>query len=176
MSPRVLAVLAVGACAQGAAAPDAQPIDAIAIDARAIDAPGGDGGATLDTCAGALDLTAMAAGVDGATVTGSTTGLGNDIQPPMGCTGFVNDGPDAIYQVTIGAGQRVTATLTPQGWDGALTLIQPCTFTPVCLAGSDNGTPEVAVFTATAATAIYVVVDSYGPEAAGAYTLNVRIQ
>ena len=176
MSPRVLAVLALGACAKGEAEPDAQPIDAIAIDAPAIDAPTGDGGATLDTCAGALDLTTMAAGVDGATVTGSTTGLGNDIQPPMGCTGFVNDGPDAIYQVTLGAGQRVTATLTPQGWDGALALIQPCTFTPVCLAGSDRTNPEVATFVASTATAVYVVVDSYGPVAAGAYTLSVRIE
>lgn len=175
MSRGALAIVVLAGCAQASNPIDAAPIDAVPVDA-AVDAAASDAGATLDTCAGAVDLTAMASGADGVTVNGDLTGFANDVQPPMACTGFSNDGPDAIYLVTIGNGQTVTATLTPQGWDGALTLVQPCVMTPLCLAGSDSTNPEVASYTATSPTAVYIVVDSYDPTVFGRYTLNVRVQ
>ena len=173
-----LAAVALAACAQAEPAGDAA-VDAradAAIDA-AIDAPGSDGQPpSNDVCAGAIDLTTGSVGADGITIDGDLTGYHNDVQPPQACTGFVNDGPDAVYTVTVGPGKTITATLTPMGWDGALELVQPCTLMPICLDGSDGANPEVATYTATAATTVYVVVDSYDATAFGAYRLNVKVQ
>ena len=174
-----LAAVALAACAQGQstvdATVDAPPADA-GVDAP-IDAPGSDGRPLgNDVCAGAEDLTAAASGATGVTVVGDLTGYGNDVEPPQACTGFVNDGPDAVYVLTVGPGKIVTATLTPQGWDGAVELVQPCVRTPICLAGSDGGDPEVATFTTTAAITLYVVVDSWDATSFGPYALNVRVQ
>ena len=173
-----LAAAVAAACAQGQSSADAAldaPVDA-AIDA-VIDAPGSDGRPPgNDICAGAEDLTSTAHGSGGATVSGDLTGYHNDVQPAQACTGFVNDGPDAIYAVTVAPGKTLIATLTPQGWDGAVAIVQPCTLMPICLAGSDGASPEVASYTAPAAATLYVVVDSFDPTAFGAYTLNVRVQ
>ena len=99
--------------------------------------------------------------------------------PTGTCTGYVPDGPDHIYMVTLNAGQMVTATATPtSSWDISLELVTPCSTSPACLAGSDaviTGA-ETASFTATAATTVYVVVDGYNPGVAGPYSLLVRIQ
>ena len=75
---------------------DAQgPIDA------SVDAPSGVG---PDTCAQAEDITAGAMMQNGITVTGNTTGYADDVRPAStGCTGFLPDGPDAIYSVTVNA-------------------------------------------------------------------------
>lgn len=173
-----LAAVLVAACAQGQSAADAA-VDAT-LDASAdapVDAPGSDGRPPgNDICAGAEDVTAAAHGSGGATITADLTGYHNDVQPPQACTGFVNDGPDAIYEVTVAPGKTLTATLTPQGWDGAVEIVQPCTLMPICLAGSDGASPEVATYLAPAAATLYVVVDSFDPTAFGAYTLNIRVQ
>ncbi|MBK9037105.1 MAG: hypothetical protein IPL61_38655 [Myxococcales bacterium] len=182
--PRDLALAAtlataLAACAQAESSVDATtdgpPADAGA-DAPT-DAPGSDGRpAGNDVCAGAEDVTTAAHGATGATITGDLTGYHNDVQPPTACTGFTNDGPDAVYVVTMGPGKTITATLDPQGWDGAVEIVQPCVLTPICLAGSDGASPEVASYTSTAATTVYVVVDSWSDTAFGPYTLNVTVQ
>ncbi|MEZ4401998.1 MAG: hypothetical protein R3B06_18350 [Kofleriaceae bacterium] len=173
--PLVGATAALVACAQGqSSSPDAMadaPADA-AVDAPRADArPGGPN----DTCAGAEDLTAAAHQPGGAMVSADLTGYLNDVQPPMACTGFVNDGPDATYQVTMAAGETLTATLSPQGWDAALEIVQPCVLNPICLGGSDGANPEVASYTATAPITVYVVVDSWSDTAFGPYQLHVQV-
>lgn len=167
------------ACAQGESAADAAvdaPIDAIAVDAM-IDAPGSDGRPPgNDICSGAEDISAQALMAGGITIDGDLTGYHNDVQPPMACTGFTERGPDAIYVITAGPGKIITATLDPMGWDGAVALVQPCVMSPICLDGSDGASPEVATYTTTAATTLYVVVDSWSETAFGRYRLNVTVQ
>ena len=174
-------------------APKQDGVDAAAIDGPGlppvdapVDAPSPiDGGVDApqvtapDTCVQATELTAMAASAGGVTLTGNTTGYADDVRTGSSCTGYVADGPDAIYLVNLAAGQTVTATGTPAGWDLSLELVNPCAATPTCLRGADSGVdgdPESATYTATAATAVYVVVDGYNPGIAGAYSLNVRVQ
>ncbi|HVK76586.1 MAG TPA: hypothetical protein VM734_24840 [Kofleriaceae bacterium] len=155
------------------------PIDAppAAIDAG-IDAPPSSG--PPDTCGQAQDLTAGAMQAGGITVTGNTTGYADDIQTTSACTGFLPDGPDAIYVVNVPAGRTLTAVATPTtSWDISLELVMPCTLTPTCLAGRDSaldGGAETASYTAAAATTVHVVVDGYNPDVEGPYTLNVRVQ
>lgn len=175
LAPLSLAV----ACAQGESAAVDAAVDA-AIDApidAAIDAAGRDGPAPgNDTCAGATDISSQALMAGGVTIDGDLTDYQNDVQPPMACTGFTERGPDAIYVLTVGPGKIVTATLEPMGWDGAIALVQPCVMSPICLDGSDGASPEVATYTTTAATTLYVVVDSWSPTAFGRYRLNVTVQ
>jgi hypothetical protein len=189
----VLVLSTLTACAQGEgpADPDARgteidappppidapppPIDAPAppIDAPVDSPPAG----PPDTCAQALDITALAMQANGATLTGDLTGYSNDIQPDSTCTGFTNDGPDAVYVLTnLTAGRTITATVDAPAWDSAVEIVQPCNLTPTCLAGRDAGNPESVTYTTTAAGTFHVIVDSWDPGAFGAYTLTVRVQ
>lgn len=196
-----LALLAVVACASGgdpaeldapgavdavagdaddevdAPAADAPALDAPALDAAEPDAAAVDGGVTTsgNTCAEAIDLTAAALMPGGTTVTGNLTGYTNNIQPASSCTGFTNDGPDAIYVLNLTAGRTINASVTGP-WDSAIEIVQPCAMTPTCLAGQDNGDPEQVSHTTTAAGLYYVIVDSWDPGAFGPYTLTVTVQ
>jgi hypothetical protein len=169
-------------------AADPDPIDAADIDAIPIDAPpppidampiDGATGGPPDTCAQALDLTAGALGPTGITVPGDTTGYADDVRPSGTCTGYLPDGPDAIFYVNATAGQQITATVTPAGWDISIYVTQTCTLDPACLTGADtglSGTPETVSYTAATAGTYYVVVDGWNPGVQGAYSLNVRLQ
>lgn len=203
-----LALIPIVGCASGQSSGDDDDVDARVIDATAIDTPGTvtdaaavdapavvvdaavdaapiidapvDGMTTgaVDTCAQALDLTTAAMAAGGTTVTGDTTGYANNVEPATACTGYGNDGPDAIYQVTVPAGRIITASMTTS-WDGAVEIVQPCAMVPTCLDGTDSATgagTEIATFTTTAAGTYFIVVDSYLPSVYGAYSLNVRVQ
>lgn len=166
-----------------AAVIDATPIDGAVVDATPIDAGMTDapidGGmvGNADTCASAVDITAAAMMGNGATINGNLTGFANDIQPAAACTGYNNDGPDAVYVLSnLTAGRMITATVSAPTWDSAVEIVQPCTLTPTCLVGRDAGDPESVTYTTTAAGTFYVIVDSWDPGAYGPYTLTVRVQ
>jgi hypothetical protein len=200
MKSAVLVVaVSLAACAQGTSSDDdddgSDPIDAPittddapppTIDAPPIDSPPPPIDAPIDapitgnadTCAMAIDITAAAMLPNGTTLTGDLTGFTNDIQPdPTGCTGFINDGPDAIYTLTnIPAGRIITATVDAPAWDSSIEIVQPCAFTPTCLAGRDAGNPETISYTTTTAGTYHVIVDSWDVASYGPYTLTVRVQ
>jgi hypothetical protein len=132
-----------------------------------------------DTCAQALDLTAGAMMPGGIDVTGDNTGYANDTQPATSCTGYDPDGPDAIYTVTVSAGQTITATVTPTAWDASIFISSNCTLAAMCLDGADvsaGSGAETAMFTVGSAGTYYVVVESWQLGVEGPYTLNVRVQ
>jgi len=87
-----------------------------------------------------------------------------------GCTASGTSGADRAYAVTVPAGQRVTATVTPAStWNAALNLVADCdALAQQCLGGADvggSGVPETAGWTngTGAARTVYVVVDSASP-------------
>ncbi|HUQ06398.1 MAG TPA: PPC domain-containing protein [Kofleriaceae bacterium] len=196
----VVSLLMLAACAQGQSGGDGDDVDARVTDAKQdlVDAPSADAppgsvdappaavdagtdappGAAPDTCAQAQDVTAGAMVAGGITVTGDTTGYVDDVRPASACTGFLPDGPDAIYSVTVNAGVTITAVATPTTtWDISLELVQPCAATPTCLDGADAiSGPETVTFTTTAQGTYYIVVDGYNPGVAGPFSLNVRVQ
>jgi hypothetical protein len=119
------------------------------------------------------------------TLTGeSTTGYSNQLAPAITCTGFGTSGPDRVYVVSVPAGQRLTASVTPTGTgDPAIYLVQgpaaACTATPACLNGDDSGAAG-STNTATWVNAtgtpqqVFVVVDSdSGP--VSSYTLTTAL-
>ena len=151
---------------------DGGGIDGVAADASACDLAIGEG--TRDTCGQARDLTPAASMAGGTTVYGNTTGYANDLTPSTlpDCTTSPEPGPDAIWRVTITAGQTLTVAFSPDGWSGDIYIISACTSTATCLDGGPMFSP---VTVTPAAGTYYIVVDSRGPAVAGCFSLDVTI-
>lgn len=134
---------------------------------------GGNGSTGGETCE-------MAQTIQPGTLMGDTTGKMPNYDP--GCTGDVTPGPDVVYKISVPAGQRLSATATPEAatvgnqYDLALYLIEApasnCSATPpdggtICAAASDNtmalDAPETVSYlnSGTAAVDVFLVVDSY---------------
>jgi len=159
-----------------------------AIDAAASgDGPGGDGApgpdagvcdlaaqvADNDGCGAAINLTSAALTPGGTIAYGDTRGYANDLVPTSltGCTGSPEPGPDAIYRLTLAAGDTLTATLESQGWTGAIYVIDACSSTAACKGGAASFAQATAPI--TVAGTYYLVVDSTG--AAGCFALSVAV-
>ncbi len=95
------------------------------------------------------------------------------------CTGYSNSGADAVYAVTLAAGQNVSITLGST-FDGALYVLGECFGGPLtlgaCLAGADEGlaneSETISLQPATAGT-YYVVVDVWSGGASGTFDLTI---
>lgn len=148
--------------------PDGAGPDATACE-LATQAPDNDG------CGAAIDLTAAALAAGGTTAYGDTTGYANDLTPSTlpGCTGQPQPGPDALYRMTLAPGDTVTLTLSPEGWTGAVYLIDACTGTAGCEGGA--AAFSQATIAITAAGTYYVVVDAPTTGAAGCFALAAAI-
>jgi len=139
-----------------------------------------------DKCAAAVPVTI------GTPVTGTTVNSANNyasgLQDMTSCTGFTEQGPDVAYSVVLTAGQSITVTLSglDTGFDGAIALLGPgtssiCDASPIttCVKGADanaEGMNETFTYTTDAtngAGTYYVLVDSFYPNEAGAFTLSV---
>ena len=134
--------------------------------------------APSDRCSQAIALPG-ASSATGVTVYGDTTGYASDLAPtiPATCSGAFESGPDAVYTVSITAGQRITATLTTEGWDGALYILSACNSSATCVKGANSigtGSEMVSVVPASAGT-YHVVVDATAATSAGCYTLDVKV-
>ncbi|MCK6549686.1 pre-peptidase C-terminal domain-containing protein [Myxococcota bacterium] len=122
-----------------------------------------------DVCAGAIDVTA------GGSFSGDTRSATANYSPGSGgCTRFAENSRDVAYRATLAAGERLQATLTAS-WDAALYVVTDCG-DPVntCVAGQDDGNPEVVDFTSATGGSYFIIVDGYG-SAAGTYGLDVTI-
>ncbi len=110
-----------------------------------------------DVCAEAIDVPV------GGLITGSTSGANADYDPgPGGCTRASASGADVVYQIQLDAGERLQASLHA-GWDSALYVVSDCSdVLRSCVAGQDDGDPEVIDFVAVTAGRYFLVVDGYG--------------
>jgi hypothetical protein len=130
-----------------------------------------------DACGDAANVTAAA--LAGTTLRGDTTGYANDLVPSVlpGCTESPEPGPDAIYRIDALAGDMLHATLTPEGWNSALYLIDGCSGTAGCLGGDDQGGSSIdeATIAITADDTYFLVVDSSSASGAGCYALQLEL-
>jgi hypothetical protein len=138
-----------------------------------------------DQCAAAIPL------VIGTAVTGTTVNAANNYEAGLDgatCDGVPEQGPDVAYSVVLTAGQSITVTLSglDTGFDGGVALIGPgaasiCDANPIatCVKGADantEGMDETFTYTTDATTGAgtyYILVDSFYPNEAGAFTLKV---
>ncbi|HTJ43159.1 MAG TPA: hypothetical protein VL463_13735 [Kofleriaceae bacterium] len=135
-----------------------------------------DGGVlgTGDTCA----MPNVVGAQTSFTYSGDLTGLANDIEPMPSCTGYDNDGPDAIFVFQVGSGKKITASVNTT-WDASVEITTNCAISPNCVAGEDGtagGGVESTNYTTPSAGTYYVIVDSWDVSAYGPYTLTVNIQ
>lgn len=161
-------------CTASPAPVDAQPGPDASVCELAAAAPDN------DRCAAAIDLTAAALAAGGTTVYGDTTGYAADVAPSTlpGCTGSVEPGPDALYRLTLAAGDRVELTLAPVAHDGAVYVLDGCSLTANCKGGADAlgaGAIDHATVTIAVAGTYYVAVDASTTTAAGCYALTASI-
>jgi hypothetical protein len=129
-----------------------------------------------DTCADAYEIPAGTTTFRGTTA-GYAANYGTTVRA-RSCTGWQQAGADAVYHLTMAAGQRLQATLTTT-WDAAIYLITDCAQSATsCVAGDDAGNPEAIDFTSPTARSYYLIVDSWqtGALNTGNYTLNVTLQ
>jgi hypothetical protein len=108
---------------------------------------------------------------------GDTRTARDDYSASNACTGYTSAGPDVVYRVALGAGDRLLASLSPVGasWDASLYLVSSCaSIAQSCVAGQDNGNPEELDYTAVTAGDYFLVVDGYG-SAAGPYRLDLTL-
>ena len=128
-----------------------------------------DGG---DTCMDAVPLTMSGSYV------GTTSGFANDYGPSTSaCTGYSQaNGPDAVYSVTLAAGETLTAIMSPNpSFDAAIYLVSDCTqIDATCVAGEDNGNPEGVTYTSAAGETLFLILDGYST-GNGTYDLTVDI-
>jgi hypothetical protein len=112
------------------------------------------------------------------TVSGDTTGYANDTEPANTCTGYIPDGPDAVYTVDALAGETIVATLVPNAWDASLFISSNCTLAAACLIGADAGAPTETrqLDRHQSSATYYVVVESWDVGSFGAYELTVELQ
>lgn len=127
-----------------------------------------------DTCDGAIPI--MCGPISEA---GSTTGscITNDYTTDFlgGCTGYSARGKDLVYVVHAAAGWTLDVTYTTTA-DGSFYLVTDCAdIEGSCVAGADNtlsGDPETFIYNFTAAGAYYLILDSFGTDTSGDWTLT----
>lgn len=130
-----------------------------------------------DRCAAAIDVAVTAAEVERY---GDTTGYANDLAPSVlpGCAGSPEPGPDAVYRLTLTAGDTLHAELRTTGHDGALYLLDGCSLTATCRGGADAlgaGALDQATIAITTTGTYYLVVDASSATAAGCYALRLSV-
>ncbi len=129
-------------------------------------------GGTGDSCAAPIPLT-FTGGT--ASVTGSTTGLGNDNTSTCATT----SGPDLVYSFPATSGQVFSATLSPSGFAGQLVLRGPnsvCTSAAqvTCQIGSTSGATVAITGQALSTGTYYLWVDG-ATGGSGAYSLTANL-
>ncbi len=124
-----------------------------------------------DTCADAFVIS------QSGTFTGNTLTATNDYQDSNACTGYRSSGPDVVYRVTLQAGDRLQASLSPgtPSWDTSIYLVTSCAnVAQSCVAGEDNGNPEQIDYTTAASGDYFLIVDGFAG-AGGAFSLTVTL-
>jgi hypothetical protein len=133
-----------------------------------------------DTCSDPYQVPA-----GGGTFDGTTSNYGANLGTATStgsCTQTAQLGRDAVYRVTLGAGQHLSATLT-SSWSSILYLVSDCANSATtCLVGSTGGSPATVAYSNSGAASetYYLIVDAQElsdmtTAREGAYTLSVII-
>ena len=162
-----------GVCPEGlVCTADQRCVASTAIDASTVDAvPDAmiDARLAALTCADPGPVPAA-----GSTEMGTTAGRTSTIS--SSCGGFVMNGADAVYRLTVAAAGDMYLI----GITGVKAyVIAPCSTTPatpVCLGNAFASSGNPVAITAAFAGQHYIVVDHESPATSGAYTLTVTKQ
>ena len=104
----------------------------------------------------------------------------DNIQANGGCgISNLSDGPDAVYQVTLGANEYVQATVQAGNPfdDPTVYIVSDCTMpSTTCLDGRNTGDPlATASYLSAAGETVYIVIDSDSSSDSDAFLLDINI-
>ena len=132
-----------------------------------------------DTCDGAIDLQGQSL----QTFEVDLCQYSNQYNPMNdageSCTGYIAEGPDAVYMINLGAGETFDACVeassgSPYGVDNSLYLITDCGDAAAsCVAADDSGDPECISFTPEVAGTFYLVLDTFSDCGEGLVTVTL---
>jgi hypothetical protein len=118
--------------------------------------------AGADLCADATPLSAASGAILGS-YSGATHNY--DAELLGDCTSWPSLGPDVVYRIDVPAGQTLHASLDAVVADSVLYVADACPIvgSDACIAGEDNGDPEVVSVTNTSSSAktYFLVVDEW---------------
>lgn len=111
------------------------------------------------------------------TFTGVPVATINSLNRPgaTSCTGFNTPGGDRIYEIRGQAGDVFRASMTPNGSDAAIYILESCGDGESCLDGDDSGNPEVVNYTFTTDGSIFLYADYFSSSPTGTYDLEILI-
>jgi hypothetical protein len=158
-----------------------------------VDGSGSSGVFALDVAIGdppAGDTCGTATAVTPGTLSAQTTvGYSNDYHyddAATSCTAYRTLGPDRVYSISVGAGQKLTVTVEPDStYDPAVYLVAApatnCTVAPTCLIGADagfTGGQEQVEWTNSGGSpqVVFIIVDGYTASTAGGFALTTALQ
>jgi hypothetical protein len=131
-----------------------------------------------DQCSGALVLPCWIGSVDG-----DLTEATNDYDPGIpgpSCTGYGAAGRDLTYKVDLDAGNIIHLVYTGYNYDASFYIVTDCgNASGSCVVGADGmltGQPETIDWTCTTTGTYYIIVDAYGTDAGGTYTMSYTIR
>jgi hypothetical protein len=130
-----------------------------------------------DLCSGAIPIACNTA----INISGTTAPATNNYDPGVpgpSCTGFTAAGKDLTYMFTVPAGSVANLNYT-NATDGSIYIVTDCAnVTGTCVVGEDStvtgGLEDIENFALGAGT-YYLILDSYGTNSGGAFTLTGMI-
>jgi len=130
-----------------------------------------------DVCSGAIDIPRCSAG----SLNGDTYLYVNNYDPGSGgcASGYSEAGKDAVYKMSLVAGDVVDLTYTQLSWDTSFYIVTDCAnVAGSCVAGADDtftGEPEVIHYVAGGTGVYYLILDSYGTGSGGPWIMDFSI-
>jgi hypothetical protein len=127
-----------------------------------------------DTCANGLPIERCTAG----SLNGDLSLARNDYSPTNNCTGFTANGKDVVYTLGLQAGDAVDLYYIQDCCDASFYILTDCGNMNSCVAGADagvTGDPETINYVAPSTGTYYLILDTYGTDTGGAWTLDYNI-
>jgi hypothetical protein len=133
-----------------------------------------------DRCEGAIPIERCTAG----SLNGDLTYATNDYDPGVGtpppsCTGFTAAGKDVVYVLNLMGGDVCHFDYVKPTTDASFYLVTDCAnVNDSCLIGADDtvtGGHEIIDWTAPSAGTYYLILDGYGTNTGGTWTLTYEI-
>jgi hypothetical protein len=127
-----------------------------------------------DTCAGAIDILCGPV-----SLSGTTQWATNDYNPAIpgpSCTGFSALGKDVTYKFLVGPGGVINVTYVSTA-DASIYVVTDCANMASCVVGADAAAgTEVLNYTFATGGTYYLIIDSYGTNTSGTWTLTGTLE
>lgn len=103
----------------------------------------------------------------------------NDYSPATSCFGWSAYGKDVVFYMDLETGDYLDMTYTQLDYDAAFYIVTDCADMNSCVVGADatlTGQPEHLEYTVEDDDRYYLILDCYGVDTGGSWTLDYAIE